>query len=58
MWQPMEALRVSAEEGFSTLMENNWTCCGKGQLTMMLGSNEAETLNEDAGILEGSEGRF
>ena len=54
----MEALRVGAEEGFSTLMENKWTCCGKGQLTMMLGSNKAETLNEDAGIVEGFEGRF
>ena len=53
----MEALRVGAEEGFSILMEN-WTYCGKGQPTMMLGSYEAETLNEDAGILEGSEGRF
>lgn len=54
----MVALRVGAEERFSTLMENNWTCCGKRQLTMMLGSYKAETLNEDAGILEGSEGRF
>lgn len=54
----MEVLRVGAEEGFSTLMENKWTCCGKGQLTMMLGSNKAETLNEDAGIVEGFEGRF
>lgn len=48
----MEAQRVDP-----TLMEN-WTRCGKGQLTMMLGSYEAESLTEDAGILKGSEGRF
>lgn len=41
--------------GVSPLMEDNWACCGKRELTMRLGSWEAESLTEGAGISKGSE---